>query len=185
MHCSAAGEELSDMKTNITAKNMVVTPGITNRITKKTATMEKYLKPDTEMNVRLRREADRRICEITVPLEGGVTLRAESANQDNLFMSIDSALAKIERQILRHRTKLERSSAKALMWKSRNSSRSRRYTAKASARWSATSPSRSAPCPWRTRRCRWNCSATASSCLSISKPTAPTCCISVKTATWA
>ena len=96
------------MKTNITAKNMIVTPGITNRITKKTATMEKYLKPDTEMNVRLRREADRRICEITVPLEGGVTLRAESANQDNLFMSIDSALAKIERQIRRHRTKLEK-----------------------------------------------------------------------------
>ena len=96
------------MKTNITAQNMIVTPGITNRITKKTATMEKYLKPDTEMNVRLRREADRRICEITVPLEGGVTLRAESANQDNLFMSIDSALAKIERQILRHRTKLEK-----------------------------------------------------------------------------
>ena len=96
------------MKTTITAKNMVVTPGITNRITRKTATMEKYLKPDTEMNVRLRKEGDRRICEITVPLEGNVTLRAESANQDNLFMSIDSALAKIERQIRRHRTKLEK-----------------------------------------------------------------------------
>ena len=96
------------MKTTITAKNMVITPGITNRITRKTATMEKYLKPDTEMNVRLRKEADRRICEITVPLEGNVTLRAESSNQDNLFMSIDSALAKIERQIRRHRTKLEK-----------------------------------------------------------------------------
>ncbi len=96
------------MKTTITAKNMVVTPGITNRITRKTATMEKYLKPDTEMSVRLRKEGDRRICEITVPLEGNVTLRAESSNQDNLFMSIDSALAKIERQIRRHRTKLEK-----------------------------------------------------------------------------
>ena len=96
------------MKTTITAKNMVVTPGITNRITRKTATMEKYLKPDTEMIVRLRKEGDRRICEITVPLEGNVTLRAESANADNLFMSIDSALAKIERQIRRHRTKLEK-----------------------------------------------------------------------------
>ena len=96
------------MKTTITAKNMVVTPGITQRITKKTATMEKYLKPETEMNVRLRKEGDRRICEITVPLEGGVTLRSESSNQDNLFMSIDKSLAKIERQILRHRTKLEK-----------------------------------------------------------------------------
>ena len=80
------------MKTTITAKNMVVTPGITNRITKKTATMERYLKPDTEMFVRLRRERDERICEITVPMNG-VTMRAESASKDNLFMSIDSALA--------------------------------------------------------------------------------------------
>ncbi len=103
-----APEERFRMKTTITAKNMVVTPGITNRITRKTATMEKYLKPDTEMIVRLRKEGDRRICEITVPLEGNVTLRAESANQDNLFMSIDSALAKIERQIRRHRTRLEK-----------------------------------------------------------------------------
>ncbi len=95
------------MKTTITAKNMVVTPGITNRITKKTATMERYLKPDTEMIVRLRRERDERICEITVPMNG-VTMRAESSSKDNLFMSIDSALAKLERQILRHRTKLEK-----------------------------------------------------------------------------
>ena len=95
------------MKTTITAKNMVVTPGITNRITKKTATMERYLRPDTEMFVRLRRERDQRICEITVPLNGAM-LRAESANDDNLFLSIDSAVAKLERQILRHRTKLEK-----------------------------------------------------------------------------
>ena len=95
------------MRTTITAKNMIVTPGITNRITKKTATMERYLKADTEMFVRLRRERDERICEITVPMNG-VTLRAESASKDNLFMAIDSALAKLERQILRHRTKLEK-----------------------------------------------------------------------------
>lgn len=95
------------MKTTITAKNMVVTPGITNRITKKTATMERYLKADTEMFVRLRRERDERICEITVPMNG-ITLRAESSSKDNLFMSIDSALAKLERQILRHRTKLDK-----------------------------------------------------------------------------
>jgi putative sigma-54 modulation protein len=95
------------MKTTITAKNMVITPGITKRITKKTATMERYLQPETEMNVRLRRERDLRICEITVPLNGAM-LRAESSNPDNLFMSIDSALAKLERQILKHRTKLEK-----------------------------------------------------------------------------
>ncbi|MBO2516978.1 MAG: ribosomal subunit interface protein [Clostridiales bacterium] len=95
------------MKLTVTAKNMVVTPGITNRINRKTATMERYLRSDTEMIMRLRKERNLRICEITVPMNG-VTLRAESSSEDNLFMSIDSALAKIERQILRHRTKLEK-----------------------------------------------------------------------------
>lgn len=95
------------MKLTVTAKNMVVTPGIMNRINKKTATMERYLRSDTEMIMRLRKERNIRICEITVPMNG-VTMRAESSSEDNLFMAIDSALAKIERQILRHRTKLEK-----------------------------------------------------------------------------
>lgn len=96
------------MKMTINAKNMVVTPGITKRIEQKTSTMKRYLKADTELIVRLRKERNQRICEITVPMGGGVTLRAESASEDNLFMAIDHALAKLERQILRHRTKLEK-----------------------------------------------------------------------------
>ncbi len=95
------------MKMTINAKNMIVTPAITQRIEKKTATMSRYLKPETEMFVRLRKERDQRIVEITVPIDG-VTLRAEAASEDNLFMSIDKALAKLEKQILRHRTKLEK-----------------------------------------------------------------------------
>ncbi|HHT15662.1 MAG: ribosome hibernation-promoting factor, HPF/YfiA family [Christensenellales bacterium] len=95
------------MKTNITAKNMVVTPAITNRIVRKTETMSRYLKPDTEMFVRLEKKKNRRVVEITVPLQG-VTLRAEATSDDNLFMGIDKALAKLEKQILKHRTKLAR-----------------------------------------------------------------------------
>ena len=95
------------MKPPITAKNMTVSPAITARIMKKTATMERYLKPDTQMFVRMRKERNLRIVEITVPIDG-VTLRAEASSEDNLFMSIDKALAKLERQILRHRTKLEK-----------------------------------------------------------------------------
>ena len=96
------------MKTTITAKNMVVTPGITERIMKKTNRMERYLKQDTEMFVRLSKErSNRRIAEITVPFEG-VILRAEASAEDNLFLAIDQALAKLEKQIHRHRTKLEK-----------------------------------------------------------------------------
>lgn len=96
------------MKTTITSKNMNVSPGITERVMKKTGKMERYLDQDTEILVRLTREKnDRRKCEITVPFEG-VMLRAEASNEDNLYVSIDQALAKLERQIHKHRTKLEK-----------------------------------------------------------------------------
>ena len=96
------------MKTTITGKNMDISNGVNNRVMKKTAKMERYLDPNTELQVRLTREKNnRRKCEITVPFEG-VILRAEASNDDNLYVSIDQALAKLERQIHKHRTKLEK-----------------------------------------------------------------------------
>ena len=95
------------MKLSISARNMSVTPAITKRIEKKTETMGKYLYPETEMQVRLKKEKnDRRIVEITVPMGKNVILRSESSADDNLFLAIDKALAKMERQIRKHRTKL-------------------------------------------------------------------------------
>jgi putative sigma-54 modulation protein len=94
------------MKTVITGKNMSVSAGITERVMKKTNKMERYLRPDTEIFIRLTREKNnRRTCEITVPFEG-VVLRAEAVNDENLYVSIDQALAKLEKQIHKHRTRL-------------------------------------------------------------------------------
>ncbi|MDD3212766.1 MAG: ribosome-associated translation inhibitor RaiA [Eubacteriales bacterium] len=94
------------MKTVITGKNMTVSNGVSERVLKKINKMERYLNPDTEILVRLTREKNnRRTCEITVPFEG-VVLRAESSSDDNLYVSIDQALAKVEKQIHKHRTKL-------------------------------------------------------------------------------
>ena len=96
------------MKTTITAKNMSVSPAVTQRIMKKVSKMERYLDHNTEMQVRLSKQKnDRRTCEITVISEG-VLLRAEATHEDNLYVSIDQALAKLERQIHKHRTKLEK-----------------------------------------------------------------------------
>ena len=96
------------MKLTIYAKNMTVSPNITRRIEKKTEKMGRYLLPETEMQIRLSKEPkrDRRVVEITVPMGNNVILRAEAAEAENLFLAIDQALAKIERQIHRHRTKL-------------------------------------------------------------------------------
>ena len=95
------------MKLSITARNMSVSPAVTRRIEKKTETMGRYLLPETEMQVRMRKEKnDRRVVEITVPMGNNVILRSESSADDNLFLAIDTALAKMERQIRKHRTKL-------------------------------------------------------------------------------
>jgi len=94
------------MKLTITSRNMVVTPAITKRIEKKTETMGRYLWPETEMQVKMTKDKARRVVEITVPMGKNVILRSESSADDNLFLAIDKALAKMERQIRKHRTKL-------------------------------------------------------------------------------
>ena len=94
------------MKLSITARNMSVTPAITKRIEKKTETMGRYLWPETEMQIKMTKERQRRVVEITVPMGKNVILRSESSADDNLFLAIDKALAKMERQIRKHRTKL-------------------------------------------------------------------------------
>lgn len=96
------------MKTTIIGKDMNVSPAVSARVLRKTEKMGRYLDQNTEMLVRLKREKNhRRTCEITVPFEG-VLLRAEASNEDNLYISIDQALAKMERQIHKHRTKLSK-----------------------------------------------------------------------------
>jgi putative sigma-54 modulation protein len=94
------------VKTTIISKHMNVSPAVTDRVMRKASKMERYLDQNTEMLVRLSRlKNNLRTCEITVPFEG-VMLRAESSTEDNLYVSIDQALAKLERQIHKHRTKL-------------------------------------------------------------------------------
>ena len=94
------------MKLTITSRNMVVTPAITKRIEKKTETMGRYLWAETEMQIKMTKEKARRVVEITVPMGKNVILRSEGSADDNLFLAIDKALAKMERQIRKHRTKL-------------------------------------------------------------------------------
>ena len=94
------------MKTTIIAKHMNVSPAVNERVMKKANKMERYLDQNTEMLVRLSKQKNnRRTCEITVPFEGAM-LRAEACTEDNLYVSIDQALAKLERQLHKHRTKL-------------------------------------------------------------------------------
>lgn len=97
------------MRMNITARNMMITPAITDRVEKKTRAMSRYLPQDVEMQIRMRKEKNGlRIVEMTVPLGNNVILRSEASAEDNLFLAIDQALVKMEKQIHRHRTKLSK-----------------------------------------------------------------------------
>lgn len=96
------------MKMTINARNMILSPAVSKRIEKKTFKMQRYLLPETEVQIKMQKgKKGQRIVEITVPMGNNVILRSEAiADDNNLFLAIDQALAKIERQIHRHRTKL-------------------------------------------------------------------------------
>lgn len=94
------------MRINIKAKNMEVSDYLRDMVNKKVGKLERYFSPATEAFVTLSIEKSRHIAEITV-LKSGVVMRAEEATGD-MYASVDGALKKIEGQIRKYRTKLER-----------------------------------------------------------------------------
>ena len=94
------------MRITITGKNLTVTEDLKNRIEKKLGKMDRYFRQEVDATVRLTQEKNLRyIAEITITV-GGIMLRAEETS-DDIIKSADRAVDKIERQIRRHRTKLE------------------------------------------------------------------------------
>ncbi|MEA4854060.1 MAG: ribosome-associated translation inhibitor RaiA [Christensenella sp.] len=94
------------MKISISGKNITISNYLRDVINKKAGKLERYFKPDTEMQVTLSIEKSRHIAEVTIIAEG-VVLRGEEATGD-MYSSIDVVLKKLERQMRKHRTKLEK-----------------------------------------------------------------------------
>lgn len=95
------------MRTAINGRNMEVTDSLRAYINKKIIKLDKYLRDDAEVQVRLSQESKaRNSAEITITL-GSAILRAEEVGVD-LYACFDKTMDKIVRQIRRHRTKLER-----------------------------------------------------------------------------
>lgn len=92
---------------NVNGRNMQITDSLRAHVEKKAAKLERFFRPDTEVQVRISQErGGRNIAEVTVALRG-VILRAEETTGD-MYASIDNAIDKMVRQIRRHRTKLEK-----------------------------------------------------------------------------
>ena len=94
------------MRLSVTGKGMGVSSYLEGVAEKRARKLERYFKDDTEVHVMLSIEKGRHIAEVTVPFDG-VLLRTEEVSGD-MYNSIDAALKKLERQIRRHRTKLEK-----------------------------------------------------------------------------
>ena len=86
---------------------MEVTPALKDYVEKRVGKVAKYFDRVGEITVLLTVSKGRHIVEVTVPVEGGVLLRGEEATMD-MYTSIDLVVEKLERQIHKHKTKLQR-----------------------------------------------------------------------------
>lgn len=94
------------MRILITGKNMEVSEYLRDLTMKKVGKLERYFPQDTEVQVTMSVEKNRHIVEVTIPYSGGI-IRGEEITGD-MYASIDNVIAKLEKQIIKHRTKLEK-----------------------------------------------------------------------------
>lgn len=95
------------MKYIYTAKGIEISESLKARLEKKLNKLERYFRDEPEATVMFKQlKGARNIVEITVAV-GGVILRAEESSND-MYLSIDHAVDKIESQIRRYRTKLDK-----------------------------------------------------------------------------
>ena len=97
------------LKYSIRGENLEVTDALRDYVVSKLEKIEKYFQAEQELdarvNLKVYREKTAKV-EVTIPL-GSITLRAEDISQD-MYGSIDLVTDKIERQIRKNKTKIER-----------------------------------------------------------------------------
>ena len=92
---------------NIRGKNTEITPPLREYVEKRVGKITKYFGNIDEIFVLLAVEKDRHIVEVTAEVPGGLILRGEESTGD-MYTSIDLVIEKLERQIRKQKTKLER-----------------------------------------------------------------------------
>ncbi|WP_017472509.1 ribosome hibernation-promoting factor, HPF/YfiA family [Amphibacillus jilinensis] len=96
------------MKYNIRGENIEVTGAIKSYIEKKVSKLERYFQtpPTSDVNVNLSVYNDEQEIEVTIPMPN-LLLRAEEKHTD-LYAAIDLVVDKLERQIRKYKTKINR-----------------------------------------------------------------------------
>ncbi|XID90997.1 ribosome hibernation-promoting factor, HPF/YfiA family [Paenibacillaceae bacterium WGS1546] len=96
------------MKYNVRGQRMEVTDALREYAEKKLSRLERYFEapPQSDVNVTLSVTKGQQAVEVTIPLPGAM-LRAEEKRED-MYASIDFVVDKLERQIRKHKTKINR-----------------------------------------------------------------------------
>ncbi|MHC1681671.1 MAG: ribosome-associated translation inhibitor RaiA [Clostridiaceae bacterium] len=94
------------MKATIIGKNIEVTSALKQTIEKKLTRLDKYFGEEHIAHVKLVVQKNKQTIEVSIPLSG-VIIRSEESTED-MYASIDLVLDKLERQIRKQKTKLEK-----------------------------------------------------------------------------
>ena len=96
------------MRVEITGRKFEVGEKLQNVIRKKLAKFDKYFDDDTIATVVCKADnGGRQLMELTIRLKDSTVLRGETQS-DNMYDNIDALMPKIERQIRKHKTRLEK-----------------------------------------------------------------------------
>ncbi|CAA7599707.1 Sigma 54 modulation/S30EA ribosomal protein C terminus [Acididesulfobacillus acetoxydans] len=90
----------------IRGKHIEVTDALKDYVTKRVSKLEKYSDEFQDVQVTLLVEKDRHRVEVTAPINGMI-LRGEEETSD-MYQSIDMVLEKLERQIDKYRTRINK-----------------------------------------------------------------------------
>lgn len=94
------------MRIIVSGKNMDVTPSLKDKVEKKLSKFDKFFGPNSEAHATLSVEKNRHTIEVMIPFNGSL-IRGEESTED-MYTSIDKVIEKIERQMRKQKTKLER-----------------------------------------------------------------------------
>ncbi|MDO5716266.1 MAG: ribosome-associated translation inhibitor RaiA [Tissierellia bacterium] len=95
------------MKLNIIGKNMDVNDNLKEVANKKLEKLNKFFSEDIKGDAVFKTIRNNKILEVTIYLPDGAVLRSEQSTND-MYNSIDRAVAQLDRQIRKHKTKLQK-----------------------------------------------------------------------------
>ena len=94
------------MKIRVIGKNIEITNALRETVEKKLSKLERFFNPNVGATATLSVHKNKQTIEVTIPFNG-VILRGEETTED-MYASIDMVLDKLERQIRKQKTKLQR-----------------------------------------------------------------------------